>query len=180
MELLEQAVFVNGTVGAGKTTVAYTLGKLLKESSIAHAVIDLDGIRQAWPAPPGDRFNHELELANLTSLARNYSDAGIGVLILAGVIEHRTEVPRYQQAVGNRPLTVIRITADESTLRSRLTARHTNDGEGLEWHLNRAAELEAILIEQGPAGLVVDSSNRTPSLVAQEILAELSGVPTAN
>jgi hypothetical protein len=89
-------------------------------------------------------------------------------------------VPRYEQAVGNRPPTVIRITADESTLRSRLTARHTNDGEGLEWHLNRAAELEAILIEQGPAGLVVDSSNRTPSLVAQEILAELSGVPTAN
>jgi hypothetical protein len=56
MELLEQAVFVNGTVGAGKTTVAYTIGKLLKESSIAHAAIDLDTnkLSETGPSPSSE------------------------------------------------------------------------------------------------------------------------------
>lgn len=173
MELPEQAIFVNGTVGAGKTTVAYCIGKLLKESSVAHAIIDLDEIRRGWPAPPGDSFNHELELANLASMARNYSAAGIGVFVLSGVIENQAEVPRYIEAVENRTFTIIRITAHEATLRSRLIARHMNDRDEMEWHLKRAVELETVLSEQRPDSLVIDSTNKTPYVIAQEILTAL-------
>ena len=39
------------------------------------------------PAPPDDPFAHEVELANLRDLARNYRAAGAERLILAGVVE---------------------------------------------------------------------------------------------
>src|SRR4051794_6816512 len=98
MEL--ESVFFNGTVGAGKTTTGETLHRLLADDGIGNAMIDLDQLRRSWPAPPGDRFNHELELKNLRSVAANYRDAGVRRFILAGVIEDPAEVERYRGALG--------------------------------------------------------------------------------
>ena len=94
-------VFLNGTVGAGKSTWA-ALSVLMTESGRHHAVIDLDHIRRAWPAPRGDRFNPELELLNLRDLVVNYRNAGIEHFILAGVVEQATEAPRYEAALKSR------------------------------------------------------------------------------
>ncbi|WP_248760540.1 AAA family ATPase [Pseudarthrobacter sp. SSS035] len=166
----EFGVFLNGTVGAGKTTVAGCIGRILRQKAVAHAIIDLDSIRQAWPAPPSDRFNHELEMVNLASLVENYADAGVEAFVLAGVIEDATEIPRYRKALGGRPLKVCRITADESVLRTRLNARHQNDPDGLLWHLNRAIELENILVKQSLDDFMVDSSDKSADVVAREVL----------
>ena len=42
-----RALFLNGTVGAGKTTTADAIGSLLQESATPHAIIDLDWLRHA-------------------------------------------------------------------------------------------------------------------------------------
>jgi adenylylsulfate kinase-like enzyme len=81
-----RALFLNGSVGAGKTTTAEAVGRLLGRRSVPHAVIDLDWLRCAWPSPERDPFNHELELRNLTAVAANYRAAGAQLLVLAGVI----------------------------------------------------------------------------------------------
>jgi adenylylsulfate kinase len=167
-------IFLNGTVGVGKTTVAICIGQALQQLGIAHAVIDLDAIRRAWPAPAGDRFNHELELVNLASLVENYTDAGIGTFVLAGVIEDAGEIQRYRHALQGRPLGICRITADASVLRARLTSRHRDDPDGLRWHLNRAVELDGILVKQSLDDFVVDSSVRSSESVAREVL-DLAG-----
>lgn len=164
------SIFLNGTVGAGKTTVAGCIGRILRQRAVAHAIIDLDSIRQSWPAPPNDRFNHELELVNLASLVGNYAEAGVETFVLAGVIEDATEIPRYRKALGGRPLGVCRITADDSVLRSRLNARHQSDSDALLWHLKRAVELENILLTQSLDDFVVDSSDKTAEVVAREVL----------
>ncbi|MDR6989252.1 adenylylsulfate kinase-like enzyme [Paenarthrobacter nitroguajacolicus] len=61
MDTFPGGIFLNGTVGVGKTTVAVYVGKALQRLGIAHAIIDLDAIRHAWPAP-----------AALTKYARNW------------------------------------------------------------------------------------------------------------
>ena len=83
---LPPSVFLNGTVGSGKTTTAFQLGALLRGRGIPHAVIDLDALRTGWPAPPADPFSHELELANLQSVAAHVTAAGARMFILAGVL----------------------------------------------------------------------------------------------
>ncbi|GAA1562476.1 AAA family ATPase [Brevibacterium picturae] len=165
-----ESIFLNGTVGAGKSTVATAIGQILSQRALPHAIIDLDYIRNAWPAPLNDRFNHELELSNLTSMVENFVQANIETFILAGVIESSSEIPRYRKALGNRPLTICRITAQEDVLRKRLVTRHRNDPDDLAWHLDRTIELENILAQQALDDFVVDSSDRVAEEVAQEIL----------
>lgn len=150
------SIFVNGTVGVGKSTLADALGAAERG---CHAVIDLDAIRRLSPAPSSDRFNHELELLNLRSLAGNYRTAGAKRFIIAGVIEAQAEIPRYVDALGSEGMFVCRLVARPGVLESRLRFRHRNDPRGLFWHLDRVEELSNILEAANIDDLVLDSSD---------------------
>jgi predicted kinase len=142
----QSALLITGTVGSGKTTVAGTLGDLLAERRVPHAVIDVDWLRRCWPAPPGDPFNGAVTLVNLRAVAGNFRASGAARLVLAGVIESRAERAAYEDAVGV-PLTVCRLEVDLAEVRQRLARRHTDDPGNLAWHLNRSGELDSILID---------------------------------
>ena len=161
------ALFLNGTVGSGKSATADAAGDLLAERGIPHAVIDLDALRRVWPAPAGDPFQTALELANLRDYATNATAAGAGVLVLAGVIEEASALPRYEDAVGG-PVTLVRLRAGAGEVERRLRARHADDPEGLRWHLDRRGELEAVLDAAGLPGPTVPTEHRTPPEVAEE------------
>lgn len=168
------SIFINGTVGVGKSTVAEALGTLETKSGRHHAVIDLDQISRAWPPPEGDRFNHELEIANLRDLVVNYRHAGIEHFILAGVIEEASEIPRYEAALQSSGLLICRLEADASTLAKRLRLRHADNATELEWHLGRAGQLAAILRAASIDHLVVDNSARSITATAT-VLKERAG-----
>jgi chloramphenicol 3-O-phosphotransferase len=160
------SVFVNGTVGVGKTTLAAALSAI---ESVAHAVIDLDEIRRLSPAPTSDRFNHELELVNLRSLARNFRRAGAQRFIVAGVVEERSEIDRYVDALGSTGMFVCRLVASPDVLEDRLARRHEGDPEGLEWHRARAGELTRILDDSALDDLVVDTSETSVAELARVV-----------
>ena len=164
-------VFINGTVGSGKTSAAAALGALEAATEHPHAVIDADSVRRFWPAPHDDPFQIEVELANLRDLAANYRAAGAQHLIVAGVIEEPAEVPRYAMALQAERMLVCRLLADASVLEARLRARHTDDRETRDWHLNRAGELAAILDAAAVDDVVIDTTARTPREVATLIAA---------
>lgn len=92
-----QALFLNGAVGVGKTATLEALGDLLAGRPIPRALIDLDWLREVWPAPSDDPFNLKLELANLTAVAANSLSCGARVLAMAGVLE-TTGSPRFLRA----------------------------------------------------------------------------------
>ena len=163
------AVFINGTVGVGKTSAGEALSALQADTGQSHAFIDVDTVRRLWPSPVDDRFQHELELENLRDLANNYRNAGARQLILAGVIEDRVEIPRYATALGVNRLFVCRLTAEASVVDERLVIRHANDPTGLEWHLHRNRELATILERAALEDLVLDSTNLTPTQIATAI-----------
>jgi adenylylsulfate kinase len=125
-----RALLITGTVGSGKTAVADAVGDLLAQAGIAHAVIDVDWLRRSWPCPPGDPFNGELALRNLRAVARNYLDTGGVRLVLAGVVESRSERGAYQAALGV-PLAVCRLRVDLPVVRERLARRHEGDADRL-------------------------------------------------
>jgi adenylylsulfate kinase len=71
-----KTVFLNRTVGVGKSTTANVSSALLVEGDTPNATIELDALRAAWPAPADDPFNSEPELANLRPFAANTARLG--------------------------------------------------------------------------------------------------------
>jgi chloramphenicol 3-O-phosphotransferase len=161
------SIFVNGTVGSGKTTLAHAVSAL--ETSVSHAVIDLDEIRLLRPAPAADPFTHEIELRNLLSIVANYREAGAERFILAGVLENEAEVGRYLEALDSDRMFICRLTASLEVVRARLARRHERDPIGLAWHLDRAAELARILAANTFDDLVLDSTGGEPSRLAADL-----------
>ncbi|MGW2474517.1 hypothetical protein [Streptomyces sp. NPDC001665] len=167
-----QALLVNGTVGVGKTSVAEAVGDLLADAGFSHAVLDLDWLRKSWPAPPGDRFNFGLLLRNVRSIAGDYLDAGATRLVLAGVVERQDERKQLADAVGV-DLTVCWLRAELPVIHKRLAQRHDNEPEALRWHLDRSAELDAIL-----SRAAVEDFSAPPSVPATPVIA-ISTAPTS-
>lgn len=166
-----ESIFLNGTVGAGKTTTAEILHDQLTDEGVSSAMIDLDQIRRCWPAPATDPFNHELELRNLHSLAENYRQVGVQRIILAGVLEDPAEEERYRIAVGGGKLTVIRLEPPLETVHERLRNRHESDSEELSWHLERSVELQNILTHARLDAHVVAIGRKNPQEVARAVRA---------
>lgn len=172
MSSLPQAydvVFLNGTVGVGKTTTADALSDLERAANRVHAVVDLDQVRRLHPSPAGDPFSHEIELANLRDLARNYCATGAERLILAGVVEEADELPRYVEALQGSRLLLVRLTVDHAVAAERLRQRHGDETQGLAWHLARTVELSGTLDEAPFEDVRIDTTGRTPEAVARDV-----------
>ncbi len=164
-----RALLLTGTVGVGKTTVAEAVGDLLRDDAVPNAVVDVDWLRAAWPAPAGDPFNGALGLRNLAAVTANYLDAGAVRLVLAGVLETADDRDAHATALG-MPLDVVRLVADPDVVRDRLLRRHHDEDEGRRWHLRRAAELHAILEASAVEDPVVDTTSGSAAEVAATVL----------
>jgi adenylylsulfate kinase-like enzyme len=162
-------VFINGTVGAGKTTVADALSDHERSQGRPHAVIDLDQLRRLWPSTEADPFHHELELQSLAVVAANYRRFGTQHFILAGVIESADEVPRYKEALNIDSLLICRLVVEDKVAEERLRRRHGSHSEALDWHLARIKVLSGILDRAQLDDLVFDTTSRDPHQVAAEI-----------
>lgn len=162
-------VFLNGTVGVGKTSTADALAHQLTTRGVPHAVIDLDWLRFAWPAPTGDPFNRRVELANLSAVIPNFRAAGTRLLVLAGVIEGTIQRHEYEHVLDH-PLLVVRLDANPVTVQNRLRRRHDPLDPSLGWHLGRATELQAILADADIDDAVIDTENCDPHSVAALVL----------
>jgi adenylylsulfate kinase len=163
-------LLLSGTVGVGKTTVAGAVGDLLRGLRVPNAVIDLDGLRAAWPTPDGDPFHGALMLRNLRAVAANHRDAGAQRLVLAGVAETRADRDGIETAVGE-PVLLCRLRVEPTVLRARLVDRHQHDPEGLRWHLDRAPKLDRILDAAALEDVAVDATTASVVEVARDVLA---------
>ncbi|WLQ45022.1 AAA family ATPase [Streptomyces laculatispora] len=162
------ALLINGTVGVGKTTAAEAVGDLLADAGVSHAVLDLDRLRQSWPAPPGDRFNFGMLLRNVRSVSGNYLDAGAKRLVLAGVIEQQGERKQLADAVGV-DLTVCRLRAEHAVIHRRLAGRHDGEPDALRWHLDRSVELDGILDRSAVDDFTVDTTTSSVADLAASV-----------
>jgi chloramphenicol 3-O-phosphotransferase len=162
-------LFVTGPVGVGKTSVAAEMLDVLEERGVPCAFFDLDALTAFHPRPAGDRFGEHFALEALSSLYAKHRDRGIERLILARVLENRHQLDGYREAVAGAEITVVRLTAPLVVIHARLRGRER--GAGLDWHLERAAELEAQWRSAPVEDLLVQTEGRTVRELANEILA---------
>lgn len=175
-ELATRVLVVNGSIGAGKTSVAEGAFDLLAERGARAAMIDGDFLCQAKPASDADPFNQELLFANLAAVAPVYRRYGYGYTVIARVVEDPEDRDRYSHAFAahGQPAEVVigRVTAPESVRKSRIVARDL-DPAWREWGHARTVELEAALVGLALDDAVVTNANRSPEETAEELLGLL-------
>lgn len=164
-----RTLFLNGTVGSGKSSVAEEISELFVFSDVAHGVIDLDALRRGWPAPEGDPFNTSLERRNLAAVAANFAHAGAQVLVVAGVIEAAEDLAEYRAILG-ADLWLCRLTVEPGEGHRRLEARHAASASELDWHRARAGELAEILEEAALEHAVVDTTGASIVAIAADVV----------
>jgi len=164
------AVWINGSVGAGKTTTADRLAHELGTRGVPGAVIDVDELRRAWPAPAEDRFQDALALSNVAAVAANFRARGARVIVAAGVIEEVDSLPRWASALRAKRMLHVVLAVDPAVAARRLRERHAGDAAGSAWHLHRHPELAAVLARARFDGaLVLDTTALSPAEVACRI-----------
>ncbi|HVB61736.1 MAG TPA: AAA family ATPase [Ktedonobacteraceae bacterium] len=161
-------MIITGPVGVGKTTVASEVSELLEQAQIAHAFVDLDALRWCYPRQPRDRFSTRLAMKNLAAVWANFRAYGAASLVVADVIESRSELDHYRAAIPGADIFVVRLSASLNTLADRLKQREL--GAGLAWHLQRAPELTAIMERNKVEDLLVTTDGKTVAQIAREIL----------
>lgn len=159
---------VNGTVGAGKTTVAEVVADLLREWHVPYAWIDVDTLRHAYPTAADDPFGQAVALDHLQAMAGVLRRRGYRHVVLAEVIENRDDRELYERAFDGAELTVVRLDASQATRVARLDARERDPWR--DWHLTRTVQLAGILETASVDDAVVDNDGARP---LREVAAEV-------
>ncbi|UWX97061.1 adenylyl-sulfate kinase [Arthrobacter zhaoxinii] len=168
MTTVDQAVFIGGRAGVGKTSVAMALHSLLAERRVRHCVIEGDNLDLAYPEP----WEHELAARNLQAMWANYRELGYDRLIYTNTVSV-LEMDSLAAAMGTNPVVRgILLTATDRSALERLSLRER--GAELERHAARSNAMARILADQAPANvLAVDTDHKDIEQVAGEILLHL-------
>ena len=159
-------LIINGTIGAGKSTIGLAIHEVLSGASIPHAFLDLDHLTYSYPKK--GRFNRETLFESLSVLWPIYKKAGATRLVLSRVVEKPSDLEPYEQALGPCSFIVVRLKVSEEKRTKRITQRE--QGNSLRWCLERTVELEGILEESALDFIEVENEGQAPIAVAKEIL----------
>ena len=156
---------LSGSMGSGKSTVLSEAYDLLTEAKIAHAVIDLDWLTAMYP-----RQDRGLMVRNLAAVWPVYASAGADRLLVAWVVENRSELQRFREAIPGAEPIVCQLTASFETTRQRLRLREP--GMFQEEALARSEALATILEHAHAEDFRVDNNGDRPiTEVAREVLS---------
>jgi adenylylsulfate kinase len=162
-------IIVTGPVGVGKSTVAEAMGYQLLAAKVPHANVDFDQLTAGYPRPADDdQWGTKLGLSNLAAMWRNYQLAGARRLIIARVVESRSELDGYRQAVPGADIQLVRLRAAPETLQARV--RRRGPWRDMEWHLARAVELAAQMDAQHLEDVLIETDDRDAVTVARDVL----------
>ena len=168
MSAMVPLLLISGAMGSGKTTVLSEASDLLKEADVSHAAIDLDWLSIMHPS--SGQHSERLMFANLAAVWSAYAAAGAERLLIARVVENRSELQRYRNAVPGAEPVVCRLTASLDTMQSRLRVREP--GMFQAEAVARAAALDDVLGRARAEDFTVDNGDgRSITDVAREVLA---------
>ena len=142
---------------------------LLRAAGVPHASVDFDALTAWFPRPDDDPWGTNVGLQNLAALWTSYSRAGAVRLLIAAVVESRSELAGYARAVPGAELRVVRLRAHPDTLQARV--RRRGQGLGMEWHLRRAVELAGLMDAARVEDVLIETDDRDATSVAREILS---------
>ena len=168
MSAMVPLLLISGSMGTGKTTVLSEVSDLLVEADMAHAAIDLDCLSMMRPLRGPRR--ERLTFANLAAVWSNQAAAGAQRLVIARVLEERSELQHYREAVPGAEPVVCKLTASIETMQERVRIREP--GMIQAEAVARAATLADILERARAEDFTVDNGEgRSITDVAREVLS---------
>jgi shikimate kinase len=167
--LAVEVVVLNGSAGAGKSTVAGELSEVLREDDVPHAVLDVDELARVFPWEQAGDLKWRNVAAVFPSFAR-ISDC-IKV-VLPVLIDTDDDLAALRNATPCDRFVVCELIADKETLLERVNAREPN--EFWRSQLRHLVELYAERpTSQKFADFQVRTDRSTPRSTALEIAAHL-------
>jgi len=166
------AVLVTGTIGAGKSALSEELSLLLHEREELHALIDLDGLSQLYPAPPQDPYNVSLAFENLAAVWPNFLERGIRYAVLALLVERASDIDAMRATLPGAGVTVVRVHASPEICEERLRRREISPSLR-DRHIRRSPVLARALEELAIEDFSVVNESRPIRAVAVEVLGKL-------
>ena len=164
------AVVLSGPPGAGKTSVLTALGDALTDDDLPHAVVDVEGLVWAHPAPSADERSRRVATA-----CRLHREAGHRLLLIAQTVETEGGLARLVDAVGADDYLLVRLEAAPATLAERIIDREPEGWSGLSELVDHAKALAATMPAIEGFELVVATNRERPEAVAQRIRAARPG-----
>ena len=162
-------LLLTGTVGAGKTTIAWEINDVLTELEIPNSSIDCDTLTAQWPVT--STWNRDLMFECLGAVWPIHRAHGSERLTLAMVFEDPTDLDGYRAAIPAADITVCRLVSPHEMRMARLKGRMP-PGESLDWHLHRTGELHDILERAAHEDFTVENGDRPVRDVALEVLTK--------
>jgi hypothetical protein len=133
------------------------------------ALVDLDLLGAAWPAPDDDPYQTRLKATNAAAVWANFQAVGSRRLVIAGIVESAAERDLLAQAVGS-PVVICHLAASPGVLEQRILGRGRDHGAGLDRLIRRAAELAGQLADVDVAEFVVETDDRSADEIATEVV----------
>jgi hypothetical protein len=166
-------LLVTGPVGVGKTAVLHEADALLIETGIRHATVELEEIARCWSEGP-ESPRGPLVSRNLAALWSNFLAAGASRLLLAGLLEQRSDLRLVEDAVPGAAVTVVRLHAPLSLLEERIRLREPGSPEG---ELDGARWWVEHLDQERVEDHVVETADRPVLEIAREVLRLAGWIP---
>ncbi|MDO8751170.1 MAG: hypothetical protein Q7K03_08510 [Dehalococcoidia bacterium] len=177
MSMRVPVLVISGSMGSGKTTVLSEASDLLAEASVPHAAIDLDWLSVMYPRQ--GPFGQQLVFANLAAVWPVYAAAGAQRLLVARVVEDRSELAQYRRAVPGAEIVICRLTAPVATMQGRVRSRDPGmfQAQGVARSAELAGILERALVEDFT---VENGDGRQVTAVAREVLSRAGWLQAAS
>ncbi len=156
-------IFINGSINAGKTTVA----KLLAKEMSNIALLEIDVLREMIDWMPIDQ-TVSINLENAVSVIRNFANRGIDVIVPYPLSQKNYDYMLDQlKDINTKIFTFTLAPKLEKTLTNRGT-RELDD-----WEKSRIKHHYEIGIHNPSFGEIIDNSNQTPEETRDYILSKI-------
>jgi gluconate kinase len=164
-------LWICGPSGSGKSAVGWDVRARLAASGADVAYVDVDQLGMCFPEPDDDPWRTRLQARILARVIDGFAAEGATGVVVSGVTD--SENGPHGDLITNAALTVVRLSADDASLRARLTGRGSAD------LIDRALLDARTLAGSGFADHVVDTTEADVAGVVDRVLAATGGWPRA-